>query len=155
MGGGHSLNLFGSSYARIESTPPLGTYYGGGAWAGGIWDVSAGGSGGRLEVLGGEIDRLDVSGYARAWLYGGRINVLETGQLTPQVDVFCKSYLFSPGTGMLTGIWGDDSSFSIHLVNLPGYTPTIDNINFHLIPEPVTLGLLALGSLLTRRYTRA
>jgi hypothetical protein len=158
-GGGDSLTLFYNSYARIESTPPLGTYHGGGEWEGGIWKISAGGSASRLEVLGGEIGELLMSSGAHAYLYGGRIVSLYSYQQVPAVsdkhiDLFCKSYSFSAGSGMLTGIWGDDSSFSIQLINVGGYTPAIDNINFTIVPEPLTLGLFALGGLLVRRYAR-
>jgi len=99
-------------------------------------------------VLGGEIGELDTGQYSHALLYGGRIASLYSHQLaaTPtdkHIDLFCKSHLFNSGTGMLTGTWGDDETFSIRLVNVAGYTATIDNIDFHTVPEPVSLGLLA------------
>ncbi len=158
-GGGRHLDLFYNSYARIESTPPLGTDYGGGVWAGGIWRIDASGSASRLEILGGEIGVLDVWNSARVWLYGGRILTIESYQQAPtatdkHIDLFCKSYSYNTGNGMLTGLWGDDSAFSIHLVNVAGYTPTIDNINFITVPEPLSLSLLVLGGLLARRRPR-
>jgi hypothetical protein len=156
-GQGGSLGLFATSYARIEGTTPLGTYYGGGAWAGGIWTISAGGSGSTLEILGGEIAELDMSSGAHASLSGGRVLTLATYQQAPtsadkHIDLFCKNYSLT--SGILSGLWGDDTAFSIRLVNQTGYTPTIDNINFHIVPEPMTLGLLACGGLAIRRVRR-
>jgi hypothetical protein len=157
-GGGGSLDLFYNSYVRIESTPPLGTDYGGGVWAGGIWEIKTFSSS-TLEVLGGEIGVLITNNTASASLYGGKIVTIESHQQAPtgsdkHIDLFCKSHSYNSGNGMLTGVWGDDSAFSIHLVNVGGYTPAIDNINFVTIPEPLTLVLLGLGGLVVRRYVR-
>ena len=54
---------------------------------------------------------------------------------------------------MLKGTWGDDSLFNIQLIDRTqyGYSPAIDNIKFTIIPEPMSMGLLALGGLLIRR----
>jgi hypothetical protein len=52
---------------------------------------------------------------------------------------------------MLSGLWGNDSLFNIQLVNVSGYSPTIDNIKFTIIPEPATMLLLAVGGLLLKR----
>ena len=50
---------------------------------------------------------------------------------------------------MLTGKWLDGLDFSIQLIDVAGYTPTINNITF--IPEPASLVLIGLGGLLIRR----
>jgi len=144
-----SLTLGNSAYGRIESTTPLGAYLGAGIWEGGIWGLDAGASS-TLEVFGGEIDDLDVWNSARLWLYAGRVNTLQSAQTgSPHIDLFCKAgYSFNAGTGMLTGTWGNDSAFSIKLVNMSGYTPTIDNINFIIVPEPASVILLGLGGVI-------
>jgi hypothetical protein len=158
-GGGGYLGLAHTSYAKIESTTPLGAYFGAGQWEGGIWVISAGGSATRLEILGGEIGKMDMSSGAHADLYGGKILSLYSYQQAPtasdkHIDIFCKSYGYNSTSGMLTGMWGDDSAFSIQLVNVSGYTPAIDNINFTIVPEPLSLMLLGLGGLAARRYAR-
>jgi len=55
------------------------------------------------------------------------------------------------GYNVLTGLWGNGDPFSIHLPNITGYSPAIENIQFQLIPEPTSLLLLSLGGLLLRR----
>jgi hypothetical protein len=62
-----------------------------------------------------------------------------------------KEYEYVTSSNMLTGLWVDDSAFSIQLVDQTGYDPVIDNIAFTVIPEPATLLLFGLGGLLLRR----
>jgi hypothetical protein len=150
-GQGTTLTLFNSSYARIESTTPLGTNP-----KGGVWTTEAAGAS-TLDVFSGEVGEIAVLSNAEVRLYGGRLNYLYSYQQVPTVsdkhiDIFCKSYGYNSTSGILTGTWGDDSAFSIQLVNVSGYTPAIDNINFTIVPEPLSLSLLALGGLLVRRY---
>jgi hypothetical protein len=67
------------------------------------------------------------------------------------IEFFCRDWLYNPANKRLTGTWGDFSKFNIKLVDYQGYSPTIDNIKFTIIPEPMTLMLLALGGILIRR----
>jgi hypothetical protein len=52
---------------------------------------------------------------------------------------------------MLTGTWQDYSTFNIHLLDRQGYSPVMENIQFTIIPEPVSLMLLAVGGMLIRK----
>jgi hypothetical protein len=70
------------------------------------------------------------------------------------IQFICQSYAYNTGTKRLTGVWADDSLFNIQLVDTSPYPSTYDSINFTIVPEPLSLGLLALGGLLARRYAR-
>jgi hypothetical protein len=59
--------------------------------------------------------------------------------------------LYNPANKRLTGTWEDFSKFNIKLVDYQGYSPTIDNIKFTIIPEPMTLLLIGLGGIMIRR----
>jgi hypothetical protein len=157
-GGGGRLTLLNTNYARIESTTPLGAYYGAGQWEGGIWQIGAASSS-DLDIFGGEIGRLDTVNSAHVSLYGGRILTISSDQRVladgiKYIDIFCKNYSYNSTSNMLTGTWGNDSTFSIYLIDTNAYTPAIDNINFITVPEPLSLMLLGLGGLAARRYAR-
>ena len=57
------------------------------------------------------------------------------------IEMLVKEYTFNTQTKMLKGTWGDDSLFSIQLIDRTqyGYSPAIDNIKFTIIPEPMSL----------------
>ena len=69
----------------------------------------------------------------------------------PHITMVCDvdSVFHDTGTNILTGDWLDGCSFSIQLVDVDGYSPAIENIQF--IPEPATLILLAVGCALIRK----
>lgn len=151
-GEGIRINSYDHSYVRIESTSPLKP----GDEDGGIRVIGAFGQS-MIDVFGGDIRFLDIYTDAHVSLYGGQIAYIYSNQVVSipsgkHIDVFCKSHSFNNVTGMLTGLWGDDSSFNISLWSPSGYTPAIDNINFVIIPEPLSLSLLSVGSLLMRRH---
>ena len=63
----------------------------------------------------------------------------------------CKSWTWNEATNYLTGIWGDDSSFDIQLIdtsweNFEDYR-MIDHISFTVIPEPTTIALFGLAGI--------
>jgi len=156
-GGGDLLNMFGSSYASIESTTHLTHPYTSGGH--GIPEILMF-SHSALAITGGEIGRLTLFDSSRVAIDGGSIDVLY-GKLelpipsTPEtkfIQVVCKSWDYNSGTKKLTGMWGDDSTFNIQLVDTIGYANTFESINFVIIPEPLSLAIMGLGSLLVRRY---
>ncbi len=150
-GGGDLLTCKDYSVAEIKNTSsPLAVD------VGGIWDLRLGGYS-KTTISGGEINWIDLLGNATMIISGGKINNLQSGQLIEtgfikHIEVICKAgYQYNTTTKKLTGVWGDNSAFTIQLWNDPESRPTIDNIKFTIIPEPMTLALLALGGLLMRR----
>ncbi len=121
-----------------------------------------------MDLTGGQIHILDMADSATAVLRGGRIDNIDSWQsvlivgkdpitgefiLSRHIEMIVKDYTYNTQTKILKGTWGDDSLFSIQLIDRTqyGYSPAIDNIKFTIIPEPISLALLALGGLLIRR----
>ena len=70
----------------------------------------------------------------------------------PNIEIICKDYEHFVDTNLLKVTWADDSVFHIQLVDIAGYDPVIENIEFTLVnPEPVSIALLGIGALLARR----
>jgi len=153
-----SLDLWDSSYARLDGTSPL--KQGGG----GVWVIGLAGSS-RLEMLGGEVNTLSIGTHATAVLSGGSIREIDSTQYvwalmgqppetvwTPHITMICdvESVVYNETTRRLTGNWLDGSAFNIQLLDRTawGYDPAIENIRF--IPEPGTLALLSLCGVLMR-----
>jgi hypothetical protein len=158
-GGGDELNLFDGSSARIESTTHVGQPRSSGQ---GIDRIFGYGSS-NLVVTGGEIRFITLSSYAHLTLSGGTITTLEADVIPPvpavaedkYIQILCKSWAHPTGD-MVTGVWGNDSTFSIKLDNTSPWPSgfTYDSINFTIVPEPFSLALLALGGLLVRSRSR-
>jgi hypothetical protein len=159
-GGGANLNLYFNSSAVIQRTAPYNqsTYPRGGIEILSVADYA------HLDFPGGEVYEIGLGAYATATLSGGEIDRLYTTQAAwqyvgqppvsvwnPHVEIICKDWDYNTTTKILTGIWGNDSLFNIQLVNVSGYSPTIDNIEFTIIPEPASLLLLTIGGLLLKR----
>ncbi len=155
-GGGDSLALHDNSFARIEGTSPLQEGYGG------IWTLDMGGYS-YLEFYGGEVHELSIGTYATAVLAGGRIDRIWSYQdawqyggdppvLLPNPHITIIGDLDSVNhnieTNVLTGNWLDGTGFNIQLIDVDGYSPAIENIQF--IPEPAALLLMGAGALLLR-----
>jgi hypothetical protein len=116
----------------------------------GIWESTNG------YISGGIINTVEARTTGTVNLTGGTI----TGYLiaNSSVNIFGYGFNYDPfdGTydgGQLTGFWMDDTAFSIDLKNYGGgdfpVGITYDNLN--LVPEPVTLALFGLGTILIRR----
>jgi hypothetical protein len=151
-GGGNTLWLSTNSTGRIESTSRTAFNP-----AFGIGQVGVGSSA-NLQVAGGEIGLINMWGSARATLSGGSITTLRwrdqaiPPQPVKRIDVVCQSYYYTASSQMLTGLWCNGEPFAINVTELTGYPRdfTYDSINFTIVPEPFTLGLLALGGLMVR-----
>jgi len=161
-GGGGLLDLTWDSHATIQGTAPYNQEI---FPRGGIERISAS-SYAHLDFSGGEVYEINMGNSVTAVLSGGEIKRLRTGQTAwqwqyfpeppvliwnPHVEMIVKDWDYNTTSKILTGIWGNNSLFNIQLVNISGYSPTIDNIKFTIIPEPATLLLLSLGGLIIRK----
>ncbi len=152
-GGGHHLSLYDFSQATIQGTDPLVDEF-----TGGIWQLSMGGYT-YVNVSGGDIHELVTHSDSLVDLSGGRIDEIRSYQSAythagwpdPHITFVCdvESVVHDVQTNMLTGDWLGGTGFEIQLIDITGYDPVIENIQF--IPEPATLTLLGLGGLLIRR----
>lgn len=143
-----------SSYVEVWNTSPLRVN------VGGLWDLYLYGESG-LQFHGGELNYLGLSRASTAVLDGGYIGCMGAAQevsiigrdpvtqepiYNRHIEMIVKDYEYDDLTGLLTGTWVDDTLFRIQLIDVPGYTPTFENISFTIIPEPVTFVLLAFGA---------
>ena len=150
------MRNLGRLEVRYTSIPINGNWY-----TGGIWDIHLDDDS-ELLYLGGLTDIITIDENAEGVLTGGSINYIRSFQNTDttHIDLYCQpgwSWLYDDEDfdGIdeivgITGLWEDDSDFTIGFINdyTFGYDPVYMNIN--VIPEPTTLALLALGGLLIR-----
>jgi len=117
-------------------------------------DASAGTIGARdfgtLNMIGGTADNVGAGDSGTLDLYGGIINRHLGASREAVINVYGYGFNYDPTAGnfdggQLTGFWLDDTSFTIDLYG----TETYSHIN--LIPEPTSLILLGLGSLVLIR----
>ncbi len=144
-GEGHDLSLGGWSTGIIEDTDPLI-----GPFDGGIWEVDTFAYS-ELTINGGEFYEIGVHNDSIINLHGGQIfGGLTAYNSAAWFHIFGYGFNNDPfGGSPLTGFWADDTAFSINLVD--STISTYDQIVFHIIPEPATLILLALGAITIRR----
>jgi hypothetical protein len=153
--GANGIEAEGLSYVEIQNTASLQNNVGG-IYTLDLEDNSI------LNYFGGETGNFDIYDDATAVFSGGRIDYISSfqrplsGDYPPSywdkhIEIICKSYDYNTSTKKLTGVWGNDTTFNIQLVDKSGYYSAISNIEFTIIPEPATLSLLGLGGLLIRR----
>jgi hypothetical protein len=152
MTGGNTPDITAkdSSYVEVKGSDPLDVF------PGGITGIHLEDSSSLL-YLGGETSALKIYEHAYATLEGGRIDSLFSFQdvmspnqnYVPHIEIVCKEHEYDSLTKRLTGVWMDDTTFNIQLVNQSGYDPVIENIFF--TPEPATLLLLGAGVMLIRK----
>ena len=106
-----------------------------------------------LNYYGGETSLFTIWDNASAVFEGGRIDFIYSYQNVslPNIEMIVKEYDFNISTDVLTGLWADDSAFSIQLTDQSGYADVIDNIAFTIVPEPATLSIMCLGALLLKK----
>jgi len=86
-------------------------------------------------------------------LYGGSLTNLVASEES-EITLYVDNYEFNPDSyvgyeGVLTGTWiNNGGDFEIFLPR----QGTLSHITFEYVPEPTTLGLLALGALFMRRW---
>lgn len=155
-GGTIGIEAKDSSYVEVENTTPL--QYTGGIGSIGLTNNSM------MNYYGGEANTLRLYQNAIAVLQGGSIDHIWSYQ-RPLGGDYPPSYWDKHITikhsgelpeltgNILTGFWGDGSAFSVELHNPDPakYNSVMSNIEFVLVPEPVTLLLLGLGSLFLRK----
>ncbi len=118
----------------------------------------------RLDFYDGDVFGLYIGSYSSVAIHGGNFQEIGSAQSAwkyegqppvlvpnPHIEILCRDWLYNAANKQLTGTWGDLSTFNIKLVDVQGYSPTIENIKFTIIPEPISLAFLALGSMLIRR----
>ncbi len=156
-GGLGDLTLYDCTTATIQNTSALNQFIGG------IWQIRLSGDS-TINIAGGQIHELDINYSSLAQISGGQIESIYSYQSAwktegqppvlvpnPHIEMFVRDWNFDELTKQLTGTWGDFSTFNIKLIDVQGYSPTIENIKFTIIPEPISLMLLALGGMMMRR----
>jgi hypothetical protein len=175
-GWGEDVYCYDKSLLRIESTAPNDPGPGGvaHAWLGNNTSLEmTGGDVGQVtignaasaSISGGRVGYLSIYDSAHMTLSGGSFYHLYSYQDVPlapvgdpptlvpcpHITLVCRDYTFNALTNLLTGNWADQTPFSIQLYDKNTQYTAFENIGFTMVPEPVTLGLLTIGSLLLRR----
>ncbi|MHC4621793.1 MAG: PEP-CTERM sorting domain-containing protein [Planctomycetota bacterium] len=115
-----------------------------------VQSLSAGGDSGVANVYGGTVEYICPVEHGMVNLYGGVVKDSLAAIDFSVVNVFGHDLGLSNsggayGDGQVYGFWLGDAPFTIDLNGSQTYS------HIYLVPEPTSLGLLALGSLLLRR----
>jgi hypothetical protein len=116
---------------------------------GSVFSLGAGVSG-IINMMGGTTEYLHAGGSCTFNLYGGAVTDSLNAWDFATVNIYGYGFDYDPSAGnynggQLTGLWFDDTTFTIDLYD----TVTYDHIN--LVPEPSSLILFALSALLLIR----
>jgi len=141
-----TLNIFGGYLMEAESyNTSILNFFGGNISSGlGAWENST------MNIWGGIIGAIGTSNSSTVNLRGGQITNWVGGHIGTTINVFGKELskineggLY--GDGQVTGLWQDNTPFTINLIG----TDTYSVVN--LIPEPATIFLLSFGIFFTRK----
>ena len=145
-GGADQIIGLNGSYIEVQDTLPFQIN------VGGIGNISIADTSSLL-FSGGEMNSLWLSNSATAIIEGGSIDYIDSRQILgqPHIEMIVKEHFYNTSTDILTGLWADDSAFSIELVDQTGYDPVINNITFTVVPEPATLLLFSAGAIFLRK----
>ena len=153
-GGASIINVKDNSHLNVISTKtPLSGYYEGG---GGIYDIDVT-QNASLTFSGGIVESIELFHDATALLNGGEITYLECLQydeVGKSITIDCKDgwqwlYDSKQKISGIVGEWHNGDSFSIQFID-PTFHPEIFKptwTHVEVVPEPMSIGLLALGGL--------
>ncbi len=113
-----------------------------------------------VSMSGGKASTLYVLGNSSTILSGGTINDILNNQFVPldekiSFNILCKTWDWDEDNNILSGYWADDSVFSIRLIDTKWANGDvyrlIDQIDFTIVPEPISILLLSLGGIIVRK----
>jgi hypothetical protein len=108
-----------------------------------------------VEMSGGNVGVAELSDSSVMYLSGGRIDAYISIHSDAVLNIYGKDFLYTPGGvygyGWLSGHWADNSSFNILFRHLPESFPPESSVILHIIPEPATILLFSIGTLLLRK----